>query len=63
VDLDTVLAILVATIAATVLRWGASRWPDASEKRSRARQERLDELEDRLRIRQLEQELGEDTEP
>lgn len=62
-DLDTVLAILVATIVATILRWGASRWPDASEKRSRARQDHLDELEDRLRIRKLEAELGEDTEP
>lgn len=61
-DLDTVLGILVATIVATVLRWGASRWPDASEKRSRARQARLDELEDRLRMKRLEQELGEDTE-
>ena len=58
--LDTVLGIIVATIAATILRWGATRWPDAGEKRTRARQERLDELEDRLRMKQLEQELGED---
>ena len=63
VDLDTVLAILVATIVATVLRWGATRWPDASEKRSRARQDHLDELEDRLRIKRLEAELGEDETP
>ena len=62
-DLDTVLGILVATIVATILRWGATRWPDASEKRIRARQERLAELEDRLRMKQLETELGEDTEP
>lgn len=59
-DLDTVLGILVATIVATILRWSAMRWPDANEKRIRTRQERLEELEDRLRMRQLEQELGED---
>lgn len=59
-NLDTVLGIIVATIAATILRWGATRWPDAGEKRARARQVRLDELEDRLRMKQLEQELGED---
>lgn len=59
-NLDTVLGIIVATIAATVLRWAANRWPDESEKRSRSRQDRINELEDRLHIRQLEAELGED---
>lgn len=57
---ETVLGIIIATIVATVLRWSANRWPEAGEKRSRARQERLAELEDRLRIRELERELGDE---
>lgn len=57
---ETLLGILVATIVATVLRWGANRWPDAGERRTRIRQDRLAELEDKIRIRELERELGED---
>ena len=56
-DLSAVIGIAVATIAAGVLRWVANRWPSPEEARKRLRQDRLEELEDRLRIKQLEREL------
>ena len=58
-NLDTVFAIIVAAIVATVLRWGASRWPGGDDA-ARKRASRLAQLEEEAAIRRLEKELRED---
>jgi hypothetical protein len=58
-NLDTVLGIVISTIVLIFLRWSASRWPTASERRLQQRADRIAELEDRLAIKKLEDELGE----
>lgn len=59
-NVDTVFGIIVSTIVLILLRWSASRWPSASERRLQQRADRIAELEDRLAIKRLEDELGED---
>lgn len=59
-NVDTVFGIIVSTIVLILLRWSASLWPTASERRLQQRADRIAELEDRLAIKKLEDELGED---
>jgi hypothetical protein len=66
VNWETAFGIALATFAIAALRWAANRFPSEDEKRRRKREARLDELEDRKRIQELEKELrdlsGEDPE-
>ena len=59
-NLDTLLGIIISAIILIILRWSAARWPTAAEKRIRERAERIAELEDKLAIKKLEDELGKD---